>query len=67
MKIAGIVLLVIEAFGILMGIVNGTLVNMISSAVTSPVYFISYMIGFLLPGIIGAVLLIFGIKRAKRK
>lgn len=61
MKIVGIILLVLEAVSIIGGIANGSLPEMIGNAE------IIQLIGFLSPGIIGAILLAISAKRKKKK
>ena len=59
MKIAGIVLLCLQAVALLGGIANGRLSEMFTGGVTSGVQFI----GYCLPAIIGIILLL----KAKKK
>ncbi len=60
MKIAGIILLVLEAIAIIGGIFNSSLPEMIGNG-----EFVT-LIGFLLPGIIGAILLVVSINKKKK-
>lgn len=60
MKIAGIILLVLEVVSIIGGVANGSLSEMIGNAE------IIQLIGFLSPGIIGAILLVISAKRKKK-
>lgn len=57
MKIAGIVLLVLQVLGLVGGLASGQLMATLSSG--SP----AFLLGFFLPGIIGLVLL----NKAKKK
>lgn len=57
MKIAGIVLLVLQVLGLVRGITSGQLMAALSSG--SP----AFLLGLFLPGIIGVVLLV----KAKKK
>lgn len=59
MKIAGIVLLCLQAVALLGGIANGSLVEMFTAGVMGIVQFV----GFCLPAIIGVILLL----KAKKK
>ena len=61
MKIAGIILIVLEAVSIAGAIANGSLPEIIGNAE------IIKLIGFLLPGIIGAILLAVSAKKKKKK
>ena len=56
MKKIGIVLVVIEIIGIIGGFINGSLINMITNVRNATD--ICELIGFLLPGIIGLILLL---------
>lgn len=59
MKIAGIVLLCLQAVALLGSIANGSLVRMTTSGATG----FTQLIGFCLPAIIGVILLV----KAKKK
>ena len=64
MKIAGIILLVIQAIGLIGSILNGQFTDMFTAF---NVFSFAELLGFCLPGIIGAVLLIIGIIKSKKK
>lgn len=63
MKIAGIVLLVLQAISIIGSVLNGSFADMFADF---SVYGIGKLLGFFIPAIIGAILLAFGIKKAKK-
>lgn len=54
MKKAGIVLIVLEILGIFMGLLRGTIIEELSTG--SGISNIIFLIGYLLPGIIGIIL-----------
>ena len=64
MKIAGIVLLIIQAIGLVGAILNGHFADIFSAF---NIFSLAELLGFCLPGIIGAILIVIGIKKAKKK
>lgn len=64
MKIAGIILLVLQALAIVGNILNGSIGEMFADL---SVYGLAKLLGFFIPAIIGAILLAVGAKKSKKK
>lgn len=64
MKIAGIVLLVLQVFAFVGSHLNGSLPEIFGEF---SVYGIARIIGYFIPAILGAILLTVGIKKSKKK
>ena len=63
MKIAGIVLLILQAIGIAGSIINGQIADLFSNF---SIYALAENIGFFLPCIIGIILLVISAKKSKK-
>lgn len=64
MKTAGIILLVLQAIGLIGSILNGQFSDMFTAF---NLFSFAELLGFCLPGIIGAILLVIGLKKGKKK
>lgn len=67
MKVAGIILIVLQVLGILFGIVDGSIADVFYRVITGGVSGIAYGVGYLLLGIVGVILLVKGIRKERAK